>query len=203
MIIAKIFNNTQTTRATMKLLKLLSFTLFISIYSLTSFALQAKEYQVELLVFEHIYASPSPEGAAHVEFDDSEYFRLVDFSSVDSDNLQLKDEAQRIRGSRNFRLLKHIAWIQEGLSKEEAGSINISRWIPSLQGTVALYLNRYLHLDFHIEKTISDNNITLLDEKRRLRSKTTHYIDNPYFGIIARITSVEDIEKLLVNAVQE
>lgn len=186
----------------MKLFKLLTLTLFILICSLASSGLDAKEFQVELLVFEHIYASPSPEGTAKAVFDESEYSRLIDFSSVDSNDLQLKDEAQGIRGSRNFRLLKHIAWIQEGLSKEEAGTINISRWIPGLQGTVALYLNRYLHLDFYIEKTINNNDVSLLDEKRRLRSKTTHYIDNPYFGIIARITSVEDIEKLREKAIQ-
>lgn len=159
-------------------------------------SLQAKEFQVELVVFEHIYASPSPEAQATVEYDSTEYPSLVNFNDVNPDDLQLKEDAQRIRGSRNFRLLKHIAWSQEGLSKEEAGSINISRWIPSLEGTVALYLNRYLHLDFYLQKSIDDNTVTLLDEKRRLRSKTTHYIDNPYFGIIARITAVEDIEKL-------
>lgn len=179
----------------MKLHKLLLLS-FLLIYSLASLNLQAKEFQVELLMFEHIYASPSPEAQAKVEYDSSEYPSLVNFSDVNPEDLQLKDDAQRIKGSRNFRLLKHISWIQEGLSKEEAGSIKISRWVPGLEGTVALYLNRYLHLDFHIEKILDDSTVTLLHEKRRLRSQTTHYIDNPYFGIIARITAVEDIEKM-------
>ncbi len=180
----------------MKLYKIVLLSFFFSIYSIASFSLQAKEFQVELLVFEHIYASPSPETQARVKYDNFKYPRLVNFTDVNTEDLQLKDDAQRIKGSRNFRLLKHISWIQEGLSKEEAGSINISRWIPGLEGTVALYLNRYLHLDFQIERTVDNNTVTLLNEKRRLRSKTTHYIDNPYFGIIARITAVEDIEKM-------
>ena len=180
----------------MQQLKLLLLSVFFTIASLASLDLQAKEYQVELLVIEHLYANPSPEGLAKVEHDDSEYTRLVNFRDADSNDLQLSDDAQRIRGSRNFRLLKHISWVQEGLSKEEAGSINISRWVPGLQGTVTLYLNRFLHLDFHVEKNIEDGTLTLLNEKRRMRSKTTHYIDNPYFGIIARITALEDIQKL-------
>ena len=179
----------------MKPYKLLILSLLITVTSLASLDMQAKEFQVELLVFEHLYANPSPEGLAKIE-NDTEYTSLVDFRNADKDDLQLTDDAQRIRGSRNFRLLKHISWIQEGLSKEEAGSINISRWIPSLQGSVTLYLNRFLHLDIHIEKTLDDTSLSLLHEKRRMRSQTTHYIDNPYFGIIARITALEDIEKL-------
>ena len=178
----------------MKLFKLLILSVLITFASLASVDLQAKEFQVELLVFEHLYANPSPEGLAVIQ-NESEYSNLMDFRNADSDDLQLTDDAQRIRGSRNFRLLKHIAWIQEGLSKEEAGSINISRWVPNLQGSVTLYLNRFLHLDFHIEKPLDDNSLSLLHEKRRMRSQTTHYIDNPYFGIIARITALEDIEK--------
>lgn len=180
----------------MKPFKQLLLLFVFTIASIASLDIHAKEFQVELLVFEHLYANPSSEGLAKVDYDDSEYTSLVSFRDADSNDLQLVDDARRIRGSRNFRLLKHIAWIQEGLSKEEAGSINISRWIPGLQGTVALYLNRFLHLDFHIEKSLDENNLSLLHEKRRMRSQTTHYIDNPYFGIIARITALEDIEKL-------
>jgi len=179
------------------------FPFFFSVAMLASTHLEAKEFQVELVVFEHIYAVPTTEGIAVTEYDTDEYSNLIDFKQVDSQDLQLSDDAQRIRGSRNFRLLKHIAWSQEGLSKEEAGTVNINRWVPSLQGTIALYLNRYLHLDFYIEKTMEDGTITLLDEKRRLRSKTTHYIDNPYIGIIARITALEDIEKIRNSQVSE
>jgi len=180
------------------------------------FKLNAKEFQVELVFFEHLNQSPSTESEPHVDYDPDSVPFLVNFNTVASEDLQLADEAQLIRGSRNFRLLKHVAWSQEGLSREEAGSVNISRWIPSLQGTITLYLNRYLHLDFHIESILDeptnfestgidptnleftgiDNRVNLLHERRRLRSKTTHYIDNPQFGVLARITALEDIAKM-------
>ena len=179
---------TQNKRVALAFVSLLIAALFCTN---TLFASDVKNYQVELLVFQHLYPNGSPEGEPRIKaFDD--YPSLINFNSVEKENLVLSEDAQRIRGSRNFRLLKHIAWSQEGLSKEEAGSINLARWLPDVNGTVALYLNRYLHLDILLEKQFEDGQKVVLRERRRMRSKETHYLDNPRLGIIARITPLDN-----------
>lgn len=174
-----------------KTLKTIAVTLLmmLSIIS-TVTAEDVRNYQVELVVFEHIYSNASPEGEVRTTEQD-DYRNLVNFYNVAAEDLVLTDDAKRIRGSRNFRFLKHIAWAQEGLAKEDAGSINLARWLPNVEGSVTLYLARYLHLDISMEKQYEDDYRAILDEKRRMRSNETHYLDNPKLGIIARITPIE------------
>ena len=152
----------------------------------------AIDYQIELIVFEHLNSSPSPEGEPRIgEFDD--YPNLIQFNEVQTDKLVLSEEAKKIRGSRNFRLLKHFAWSQEGLSQDEAGAVNLARWVPGVKGKAAVFLSRYLHLDIEIEKYNEEGVTYTLSERRRMRSNETHYLDNPQIGIIARITPLKDI----------
>jgi len=165
---------------------------FLSILLLGTSSLYATDYQVELIVFEHINSSGSPEGEVRLNNEEEAYPRLIDFNQVASEDLNLSEYAQKIRGSRNFRLLRHFAWSQEGLSREEAASVNLARWLPAgFQGTATLYLNRYLHLDVLLQKPQNgdaESAPAVLSEKRRMRSTEIHYLDHPSFSIIAQIT---------------
>lgn len=167
-----------------------SILLSIAILSFNMQGSDLKTYQVELIIFEHLNQAQSPEGEQRIEMNMEVYPGLRSLNIVDKADLVMSDDAQRIRGSRNFRLLKHFAWTQQGLAKEEAGSVDIGRWVSGFNGTVTLYLSRYLHLDFLVEKLNSENQNRILKERRRLRSNETHYIDHPEFGILARITPV-------------
>ncbi|MBT8142481.1 MAG: hypothetical protein HKN88_00150 [Gammaproteobacteria bacterium] len=176
---------------------LFKFTLLIALtFSLSSMlASEPRFYQVELIFFEHLNQSPSPEGEQRIA-ESADYLSLRQFNLAKNEQLVMTDEASKIRGSRNFRLLKHFGWQQQGLAKNEAGAIRIGRWVPGINGTVTMYLGRYLHLDFHVQKTLTastePDSITIpLKERRRLRSNETHYIDHPDFGILARITPVD------------
>lgn len=87
---------------------------------------------------------------------------------------------------------------------EQANSAETKR---RFDGTVTLSLLRYLHLkadityynpDAYLAEQIAQQNIDAptieyfrLQESRRMRSKEVHYIDHPYFGIIALITPFE------------
>jgi hypothetical protein len=74
-------------------------------------------------------------------------------------------------------------------------------------GTVTVSLSRYLHLkadityynpEVYLAEQIAQQNVDAptiehfkLFESRRMRSKEIHYLDHPYFGIIALITRYE------------
>lgn len=196
-------------------------------------AISAIEYQIELIVFEHLNSSASLEGVPRIDTDKN-YPSLRKYKSVPRENLQLTDQASQIRGSRNFHLVKHIAWAQEGLSKKDARSVDLADMIPEaegIQGTLTVHLSRYLHLEVFMEKQIIGSDVVgisdtgtnatnlegagindagivdpyaymdteddtlnyshIMQESRRMRSNETHYIDHPYFGILARITPIE------------
>ena len=62
-----------------------------------------------------------------------------------------------------------------------------------INGTVTVTLGRYLHLYTDLVYTDLRTGLSTLQKShRRMRSKRSHYIDNPAFGIIAHITPVDD-----------
>ena len=62
-----------------------------------------------------------------------------------------------------------------------------------INGTVTVTLGRYLHLYTDLVYIDLRTGLSTLQKShRRMRSKRSHYIDNPAFGIIAHITPVED-----------
>lgn len=76
-----------------------------------------------------------------------------------------------------------------------------------IDGTITLLLTRYLHLKTHMVYFNPDVDLTrqiaeqdrdapvvehfLLKESRRVKRKELHYLDHPYFGILARVTRYE------------
>lgn len=79
--------------------------------------------------------------------------------------------------------------------------------IKRFDGTVTVSLSRFLHLktdityynpEVYLGEQIARQNVDApnieyfkLEDSRRMRSKEIHYIDHPYFGIIALITPYE------------
>jgi hypothetical protein len=88
-----------------------------------------------------------------------------------------------------------------------ADSVEQEVKIKGFDGTVTVSLSRYLHLktdityynpEVYLAEQIAQQNIDVpniehfrLVESRRMRSKEIHYLDHPYFGIIALITRYE------------
>ncbi len=69
----------------------------------------------------------------------------------------------------------------------------VQRRTFALNGAVTVSLGRYLHLYTDLVYTdLNTGQSTLQKSHRRMRSKRSHYIDNPVFGIIAHITPVEE-----------
>lgn len=91
----------------------------------------AIDYLVEVVLFEQLGATPELDGAlwfpktgpAVVLGRDAA--RAANFEVIDSD-LSLDDNARRIAGSRNYRLLRHFAWRQPGLAAADAQAIRVN-----------------------------------------------------------------------------
>jgi len=99
---------------------------------------QDRTYLIEVVVFENMAeakkASPGPlyypriSSAIGLSGDKA---AELGFALVES-NLMLEEEAQQIRASGNYRLLKHFAWQQPGLDSKNAMAIrvNLGRTMP-------------------------------------------------------------------------
>lgn len=126
-----------------------------------------------------------------------------------------------------YRPLLHAAWTQPAVAEEDTEPLKLRRvGNPPLRldGTVSLYLGRYLHLvvDLALEERVpqrlppdreriryyGDDRPARgfgfepadiapviyyrIQEDRILRSNETRYFDHPKFGVIARVTRVEE-----------
>ena len=69
--------------------------------------------------------------------------------------------------------------------------------VGQLRGTVTVTLGRYLHVESAlIFSELSGERSVFYRDHRRMRSKRTHYIVNPIFGLIVHITPIEEPEQL-------
>ncbi|MEM7377249.1 MAG: CsiV family protein [Pseudomonadota bacterium] len=64
--------------------------------------------------------------------------------------------------------------------------------VGQLNGTVTVTLGRYLHVESALvfSEPTGERSVFYRDH-RRMRSRRTHYIDNPVFGLIVHITPIE------------
>jgi len=72
---------------------------------------------------------------------------------------------------------------------------NMSREItaPSVSGTINIRLGRFLHMETNLVFTDAETNQSFkLTQNRKMRSSELHYIDNPRFGLLTRISRLED-----------
>jgi hypothetical protein len=137
----------------------------------------------------------------------------------------LDKEFDRLERLEAYRPLMRAAWIQPTLEKQDTLPINLRRLgNPPLQldGTVTLYLSRYLHLviDLSLEEKsplrvpaadnrfrsfgddrsrfgfdpdfIKPSTFYRIDEDRIVRNGELRYYDHPRFGVLAKITRVEE-----------
>lgn len=148
---------------------------------------------------------------------------------------QLDDVYERLERLDAYRPLMRAAWVQPTLPAEATRPIKL-RILGNpplrLDGTVTLYLNRFLHLvmnlsleekapfrggsEFRRDGAFGDNRVRSpfsfgsgnavtasifyrIEEDRIVRNGELRYYDHPKFGVIARITRVEEEERPAVG----
>jgi len=176
---------------------------------------QDKWFQVELIVFERtddygvLAESWQPErGRPPVE----ESIQLIVADESPSEDTgtfayrllnpslySLKDSWSGLRYSKSFRPLLHYAWRQPGLSEKHArwvhlyvppqGDSGFGTAAPLIDGTLRVYLSRYLHVDADLLYQRADVETQFrMQSSRRMRSGELHYLDHPLFGVLILVT---------------
>ena len=214
-------------------------TLLIFIVFIASQSALGKDYIIEMIFFANMQdSSESVHISNRAVIPDLKGAMVLDesstngFISLGADIFQLSDKAKALNNSGNYRVLKHMAWLQPGLAKEDAIAVrihagknykdefkersfaqasfsdqqaSINHPVNELDGTVKIVLGRFLHLytDLVYRKTFTissgdalGRNRVLADfpvkSHRKMRSKTLHYVDHPYLGILIEIRPIEE-----------
>lgn len=105
--------------------------LVVFMLSLTGIA-QAKDYLIEVVVFEHVQrnSSSSSKGLFYPKLSSSmglksERAQNAGFELIE-EGLTLTESADKIKSSGRYRVLKHFAWRQPGLERSEAKAVRIN-----------------------------------------------------------------------------
>lgn len=173
----------------------------------------AETYRMDLIVFLDIYGSGSeagepaatPELQGAIDPDDVGRLHAAGINVLPDAQFALTQEWQRLRNSKQFKPLLRLAWTQQNPPGERGPALRIAYGKPQVvndeqtlgawslrevEGSVALLLGRYLHLDADLLYNESGRSWRL-HERRRMRRDEVHHLDSPRLGILARVTKAE------------
>lgn len=183
--------------------------------ALCSFTAQADTWRVDLIVFQNLYASSAggaPVRAAAADaiaLDDSVRLSAAGIRILPEADFALQDQWARLRSSSQFRPLLRLSWTQndppaEGgpslqLRQGAAFTVNDAQGMNSilttpLDGSVALRLSRFLHLDVDVglnEVRGMGAAAFRLKDRRRMRRDELHHLDSPKLGVLAKVSRVD------------
>lgn len=148
------------------------------------------EYQVELLVVRNLNPATGTEVFPLIIESEESELPVERFVPMDRSELTLSEMVEKLGRSKNFRVLSHSGWTQPGFGREDARRkivLRNSRSGELVSGHVVLIRERYLRLALDLTLQV-DGESYRMDTQRRMISRQVHYFDNPYFGIIAKIT---------------
>jgi hypothetical protein len=150
------------------------------------------------------------------------FYRDIDFVLLAEDDYSMGDILRRLERLDVYEPLMHFGWTQATWPDDDTRPIKLEsmgRLPQGLDGTLRLYLGRYLHLVVDLElagpDTPGDSSSPLvygdyrslnnlrdggepgpvryrIEENRILRSGELRYFDHPKFGALARVTRVEE-----------
>jgi hypothetical protein len=153
-------------------------------------------YDVEIIVFELLNASAVPStttpGAAPVLPAEPPVAETPDarFEPLPPDKLQLRPEYQSLRTSKAYRPLLHQGWRQQVLGPRNSVARSMLEQSGSglINGEIKIYMETFLHIDLDLTFEVPGEGSYRMRDSRRVRSRETHYFDNPRFGILIRLT---------------
>jgi hypothetical protein len=165
-------------------------------------------YDVEIIIFRNNTMSDAGEqwpAQAVSDLQPTRVFTQDEFTELSPSLYQLDAIRGGLRNSSGYSVLMHRAWRQVGYDAAHAIAYPIhflaENGRDSIDGSVTLVRERYLHLDVDLLLMMAGSNSPAqysdgpiskptfrLREKRRLRSRELHYFDHPRFGIIAMVT---------------
>lgn len=181
---------------------------------------RAERYRVDLILFTDAQGAGSeapvpaqpPDLARSIEPFDLTKLRAAGIEVLPDESFGLTDVWTRLKNSRRHEPVLRLAWLQKDPPAERGVSLRLRSGSPlSLQtasgasavfpidGTVALLLGRFLHLDVDLAYTQAGESGTLnsyrLRERRRLRRDELHHLDSPKLGVLVRVQKAPEPAK--------
>ena len=151
---------------------------------ISSTTISAKEYKVEVLIFENI--------EKHTAYESYQYTTPEEQLSKEKtwflEPTMLIDQAELIQTSDAYKLLHHLSWGQESLPLSESAIQNV--YEDDISGWFRIYANELLFANLDL-----DYLGYRLVEKRRLKLDEQHFFDHPKFGILLQVSRLE-VEEL-------
>ncbi|MDP9141469.1 MAG: peptidoglycan binding protein CsiV [Pseudomonadota bacterium] len=182
---------------------------------LCSLTAQADTYRVDLIVFQNLYAASagglptSTPAADAIALTDTARLSAAGIRILSDSDFALQDQWVRLRSSSQFRPLVRLAWTQVDPPAERGPSLQLRQGTPftvydpqglssflstPIDGSVALHLSRYLHLD--VDAMLNEQRGTgamayRLNDRRRMRRDELHHLDSPKLGVLAKVTRID------------
>ena len=169
----------------------------------------------EVLEFTDNATPPEPEPEPVPE-EEPELLPDPEFMLLAEEDFQLGEAYERLERLDAYETVMHFGWTQVALEQDLTEGIPLYRFDrppADLDGTLTLYLGRYLHLvvDLQLRKPEADpqpasgfigfgatlEEPTLptffrIQEDRIMKNGELRYFDHPKFGLLARVTRVEE-----------
>ena len=168
-------------------------------------------------------APPAPDESAELVDDESEPLPDIELVLLEEEDYQLVDAFEQLDRLDAYEPLMHFGWTQATWPEDQTDPISLhlfARPPEELDGTLTLYLSRYLHLVVDLQlraaEEIDDRMIIVsgvdsvitelgyeetpphppvyfrIQENRILRNGELRYFDHPKFGLLAHVTRVEE-----------
>lgn len=126
----------------------------------------------------------------------------TEFARLARADYGMRDVFNRLSRLDVYEPVMHFGWTQATWPQDETVEIPLHRFgrpPPELDGSLTLYLNRFLHLVVDLQLEAPERALTRpvyyrIQEDRILRSGEIRYYDHPKFGVLATVTRVEDEE---------
>ncbi|MDB5971203.1 MAG: uncharacterized protein JWQ90_3653 [Hydrocarboniphaga sp.] len=165
---------------------------------------RAETYRMDVILFVDLWASGSEAGSAPeasnlkgaIDIDDVAALRAAGIEILPEDQFGLMDQYNHLRYSKQFKPLLRLAWTQKDPPQERGPGIHIriggsaaDGTPPLVDGSIAMLLSRYLHLDADLRYQ-QDGQSWSLDERRKMRRDEVHHLDSAKLGILANVSKV-------------
>lgn len=171
----------------------------------------ADTWRVDLLVFRYLRPvdeqglTPAPPNLRDaIELDDTAALSRAGITLLPESEFALADHWTQLRRSAQFRPLIRLAWTQNDPPSANGPRLRLkggeelvvadesgmgARQFNEIDGSVALHLGRFLHLDTDMVYTAPGADATswTLSESRRMRSEELHHLDSPRLAAIVRV----------------
>lgn len=191
-------------------------TLAAAVLMLIGLPAHADTYRVDLIVFLDKYASPeagalpqAPVADTAIGLQNEAALAAAGIRVLPDAEFGLSEQWNRLRNAARFQPLIRIAWTQKDPPSERGPALQLrygqaltvtdpqtyaSYLTAPVDGSVALLLSRYLHVDVDLRYTQpADDGYRQysLRERRRMRRSEVHHLDSPKLGVLARVNRVD------------